>query len=642
MFSPRVAWSLALGCVAWHGIARIGQMLNVATTYELGRQPLLAAGVMVVVGMVAALMLIAVERGPQRLLLAALVAGTLAPIPQLGGAWPSIGGLAGAAILLKLRTRWSPPVVAVLFSVDALLYWEHSHATAAILGHRILMNVNISLALFAVIRLARLIQQIHAARLAAAQMLVETEKRQSARWLRSALGTQLAEVIATTRRISAASTIIPAEVSDLARTTHRAAATARRVVNTRDREQIPLLPHEAPRSNDYAVSWAASVFITMVFCAVTLLNLIWLGDPSPRAMLIAALLALTAGALHLYHGTPRPDGRVPRRWPWTLSAQALLVVPVVWAGGEALLLPHIVLLAGSATTRLRGSWLWFLTPVALAGAPVADALFSPSWNGWASANLVGGTATVMIALYALCHLPWAAKLLHQTQADFARTAVAAERSNFARDVHDMLGFHLSAMALNAELAARSSASDTSTTQERMELVLLCARRAVADLRSIRNDTEPLTAEHEIAEAASLLRTAGIRVMVEVSPGVVARFASSPTTQIVGIIVREASNNIIRHSRATQCAFRLRADRLGGMELNIVNDGAPITDEVPASARGADGGSGLANLESRVAEAGGGLTTTQLQGIFQLDARIPGRHADISRAPIRPGVRGARS
>src|SRR5699024_12819045 len=65
--------------------------------------------------------------------------------------------------------------------------------------------------------------QIHAARLAAAQMLVETEKRQSARWLRSALGTQLAEVIATTRRISAASTIIPAEVSDLARTTHRAA-----------------------------------------------------------------------------------------------------------------------------------------------------------------------------------------------------------------------------------------------------------------------------------------------------------------------------------------------------------------------------------------------------------------------------------
>src|SRR5699024_11785872 len=129
--------------------------------------------------------------------------------------------------------------------------------------------------------------------------------------------------------------------------------------------------------------------------------------------------------------------------------------------------------------------------------------FTPTLTGRATANLLVETATVMIALYALCHLPWAAKLLHQTQADFARTAVAAERSNFARDVHDMLGFHLSAMALNAELAARSSASDTSTTQERMELVLLCARRAVADLRSIRNDTEPLTAEHEIAEAASL-------------------------------------------------------------------------------------------------------------------------------------------
>src|SRR5699024_12670368 len=105
------------------------------------------------------------------------------------------------------------------------------------------------------------------------------------------------------------------------------------------------------------------------------------------------LLALTAGALHLYHGTPRPDGRVPRRWPWTLSAQALLVVPVVWAGGEAMLLRHIVLFAGRATTRLRGSWLWFLTPVSLAGAPVAAALFSLSWHGWAYANLVGGTET---------------------------------------------------------------------------------------------------------------------------------------------------------------------------------------------------------------------------------------------------------
>lgn len=641
MFSPRVAWSMTLGCVAWHGIARIGQMLDVATTYELGPVPLLMTGVMVIIGLVTALMFVAVERGPQRLLLAALVAGTLAPVPLLSGAWPTIGGLAGAAILLTVHTRWSPPLVAVLFGVDALLYWEYSQASAAILGHRVLMNVNISLALFAVIRLARLIQQTHAARVVAAQTLVEIEKQRSEHWLRSALGARLAEIIAAARRISAAVTIVPGDVSYLAQTAHRAAVTARRAVDTRAREQVPPLSGEAPRSNDYAVSWAVSVLITMVFGAVTLLNLIWLGDPTPTTMVIATVLALSAGALHLYHGTPRPDGMVPRRWPWTLPAQAMLVVPAVWAGGEALLLPHIVLLAGSATTRLRGPWLWFLAPVALGGAPVLAARFSSSWNGWASANLVGGTATVMIALYALCHLPWAAKLLHQTQAEFAQTAVAAERSSFARDVHDMLGFHLSAMALNAELALRCSAADTPTTRERVDLVLLCAQRAVADLRSIRHDTEPLTAEREIAEAASLLRAAGIDVTVEVSPSVVNRSPSRQANQIAGVIVREASTNIIRHSRARGCTFRLRADIHGGMELDIINDGAPTAEDMPASVPVAGGGRGLANLKSRVEAGGGWLTTTHLQDIFRLDAHVPGRQAGVLQGPIRPGTRGAR-
>src|SRR5699024_5413663 len=208
--------------------------------------------------------------------------------------------------------------------------------------------------------------------------------------------------------------------------------------------------------------------------------------------------------------------------------------------------------------------------------------FTPTLTGRATANLLVETATVMIALYALCHLPWAAKLLHQTQAEFAQTAVAAERSNFARNVHDLLGFHLSAMALNAELAVRSNTTDGAATRERVDLVQLCAQRAVADLRSIRYDTEPVTAEREIAEAAPLLRAAGVQVTVEVSPNVVARSLPSRADQVAGIIVREASNNIIRHSRARRCTFRLSADICGGMEIEIINDGARSTKETPTA------------------------------------------------------------
>src|SRR5690625_1034834 len=81
-------------------------MLDVATTYSVEPMPLLVVGAAVIVGLVAAQGFLASERGPPGLLLAAMMAGTLVPVPLLGGAWPSIGGLVGAATLLTVRLRW--------------------------------------------------------------------------------------------------------------------------------------------------------------------------------------------------------------------------------------------------------------------------------------------------------------------------------------------------------------------------------------------------------------------------------------------------------------------------------------------------------------------------------------------------------
>lgn len=634
MFSPRVAWSLALGCVAWHGIARIGQMLDVATTQGPGPVPLLVGGAAVIIGLVAVQLFLATARGPQHLLLIVMVVGTLAPVPLLGGGWPSIGGLVGAAILLTVHIRWSPTLVTVVLGADALLYWLFSQAGGAILGNRVLMNVNVTLTLFAIIRLARLVQQIHDARIAAAQALVEVEKEHSEQWLRSALGTRLAELIAATRRICAGPTIALEDVTHLARAAHRAAETARRAVEFRSRAHLPHVSGETTPTNDYALAWAVSVLIMVHFGGLALLNLLWLGDPTARTWAMTIVVGLSVGVLHLYHGTPRRDGGVPRWWPWTLVAQALLVVPAVWAGGEALFVPYVVFVAGSATTRLRGPWLWFLLPVVFAGAPVIAAWTSPSWNTWASAHLIGGLVTVMIGLYALCHLPWVATLLRQTRAEFARTAVAAERSNFARDVHDLLGFHLSAMVLNAELAVRGRVTDLGATRERVDTVRLCAQRAMADLRSIHDDAAPVTAEREITEAASLLRAAGIQVIVQIPRRAVPHSASGWPDHIAGIVVREASTNIIRHAWPRRCRFRLGFGASGGIELDIVNDGAQITRSALGAPAAAGDGRGLGNLTARVEEAGGSLTTTQSQGTFRLTARIPAHAPGLLDAPVR--------
>src|SRR5699024_5410862 len=211
------------------------------------------------------------------------------------------------SILLTARTVWSPTLVAMVLGADALLYWQFSRAAGVILGHRVLMNVNVALALFVVIRLARLIQQTHEARSAAAQTMVALEKQRSAQWLRSALGTRLPVLIAATRRISAASTIAPDDVTHLARAAHRAAETARRAVDARGRTHLSRPTSETALGNDYALSWAVSVLITVVFGAVTLLNLLWLGEPTGTTWVIAILVSLSAGTLPLYHGTLRPE-----------------------------------------------------------------------------------------------------------------------------------------------------------------------------------------------------------------------------------------------------------------------------------------------------------------------------------------------
>ena len=79
-----------------------------------------------------------------------------------------------------------------------------------------------------------------------------------------------ADVVAATRRMSAASTIVPDDVTHLARTAHRAAETARQAVDARGRVHLPRLIGESAPGNDHALSWAVSVFITVVFVAVAL------------------------------------------------------------------------------------------------------------------------------------------------------------------------------------------------------------------------------------------------------------------------------------------------------------------------------------------------------------------------------------
>ena len=74
--------------------------------------------------------------------------------------------------------------------------------------------------------------------------------------------------------------------------------------------------------------------------------------------------------------------------------------------------------------------------------------------------------------------------LHRSRTELSRLAVAGERLRFARDLHDVLGFSLSAITLKCELAYRLFADAPAKAQEELGEVLRTSRKALADVRSV--------------------------------------------------------------------------------------------------------------------------------------------------------------
>src|SRR2546425_13289462 len=89
----------------------------------------------------------------------------------------------------------------------------------------------------------------------------------------------------------------------------------------------------------------------------------------------------------------------------------------------------------------------------------------------------------------------------------------------------------------------------------------------------------------------------------------------PVRHLLGLVMREATTNVLRHSRARSAEVDYRVTG-GHARLRISNDGA---DEPP----GAADGTGLRGLAERLGAAGGELTWDRRDGErFEVTAALP--------------------
>src|SRR5690606_4194670 len=175
--------------------------------------------------------------------------------------------------------------------------------------------------------------------------------------------------------------------------------------------------------------------------------------------------------------------------------------------------------------------------------------------------------------------------------------------------------HLQVIALKSELAARLAGSDPDRAIAEIQEVRRLATEALRDTRAVVQGYRRTTLAAEISNAAKVLAAADIDTTLNVEP-------SGPELcevgrHLLGLVVREATTNVLRHSRARRAEIEYAAGD-GVARLRVANDGAAP----PA----AGNGSGLEGLATRLAAAGGQLTSAYEDRRFVLTATLP-LHAD---------------
>lgn len=202
-------------------------------------------------------------------------------------------------------------------------------------------------------------------------------------------------------------------------------------------------------------------------------------------------------------------------------------------------------------------------------------------------------AALVIAISLALRLARSEAALGQARLELEQAMLAAERERIARDMHDILGQSLTAIALKGDVVDRALGRNPAMARTELDELRTIARSALTDLRATTTGLRTVEIRSELASARALLRAAGIEVQVRLSDPL-------PEGEAAAFVVREAATNAARHSKATRCEIIVRPD-----EVTITDDGCGL----PAQ----HSGSGLPGLRRRVQEAGGQLEITARHG-----------------------------
>ncbi|MGB0513323.1 MAG: histidine kinase [Wenzhouxiangellaceae bacterium] len=200
--------------------------------------------------------------------------------------------------------------------------------------------------------------------------------------------------------------------------------------------------------------------------------------------------------------------------------------------------------------------------------------------------------------------------LRATQTLLAENTRIAERVRIARELHDLVGHHLTALSLNLEVASHTVEGKAKEHVDRAgsiaRLLLSDVREVVSDMR--RDDRVNL--REAIRELASGVPEPRIHLDIPDQLSL----TDPKRAQILLRCAQEVITNAVRHAQANNLWISLTADD-DGLRLEARDDGRGAVELLP--------GNGLSGMCERIKELGGRLEImTRPDSGFRIHAWMP--------------------
>lgn len=237
------------------------------------------------------------------------------------------------------------------------------------------------------------------------------------------------------------------------------------------------------------------------------------------------------------------------------------------------------------------------------------------------------TTTVSVALYGLLNMFAAAVVqrfvserkqkeftaalnreLIATRDLLSQSTAQGERLRIARDLHDILGHHMTALILNLEVASHSTEG---APKEKVDQSLAIAKMLIGDLRSTVSefrDEAAINLEESIKKLVSGIPSFDIEVDFSDAPTI----EDMDTAETLLRCTQEAVTNVLRHSSADHCRIVMAGDE-ERYTLSVIDNGSVRHSITP--------GNGLTGMMERVVARGGQLDWQQSNEGFRVQVTM---------------------